>query len=633
LLSRGGWSGEHRLVFDSLAASRAGVKAVFASVVVLSLATVSAQTAVKLPAITVYSEQVANQSPAGAFAMPVSALRFEPRADIQPRNLAEGQADVTLRGGIFENTGFQVGAVTIADPQTGHYLAELPIAPALLSAPTVRTATALALGAANATVGAIHHGWRPIQTAGAASVGFGEDELSRGEFYQGAVTGTRAHGQRFGIDVAIAQSKSNGAIAYGEHEFDRANVRLQHRDARSQTDLFAGYQAKRFGWPNLYTPFNSNETENLQTTLFVLNHHVEPRAGDFVEVGAFHRRNKDDYAFNRFAPVGAVHPFQHTTWVSGAAAGGRRDFGAFALNIRAEVSADKLQSTSLTSGRYRTRTLTKMAFVPEKTWTGPNGSRTIAKAGVAHEDTNRDNGSVSPVVEIAREYQHSGFRRISLSYTKTSQVPTYTALNSSATAGLFRGNANLGREKAHAFELGAAGLVGAWSTEAAVFWRRDDGLVDWTFRQGVTARTANAVDVDVGGFEIVARRTWSAVDIVLGYTGLTKDPDYRGAVVDASFYALNYARHRLTAAATVRLGQGWELRLDNVVRFQAANTLRVAGGDDALLTAIGVAYRPESFRAVEFSIQVDNLWDSDFQDVPAVPAAPRQWSAGVSYVW
>jgi hypothetical protein len=46
-----------------------------------------------------------------------------------------------------------------------------------------------------------------------------------------------------------------------------------------------------------------------------------------------------------------------------------------------------------------------------------------------------------------------------------------------------------------------------------------------------------------------------------------------------------------------------------------------------------VAYRPESFRRLEISLQVDNAWDEDFQEVPAVPASPRQFSAGVSYAW
>ena len=64
-----------------------------------------------LDELLVYSPRVANQSPTATFAMPISGLRFEPRVDLQSRNFAEGQADVTIRGGIFENTGFSVGGV------------------------------------------------------------------------------------------------------------------------------------------------------------------------------------------------------------------------------------------------------------------------------------------------------------------------------------------------------------------------------------------------------------------------------------------------------------------------------------------------------------------------------------------
>jgi outer membrane cobalamin receptor len=271
--------------------------------------------------------------------------------------------------------------------------------------------------------------------------------------------------------------------------------------------------------------------------------------------------------------------------------------------------------------------------IPEKTWSTGDGTRTLVRVGVAHDDSNRDGGTLSPVFEFAREFPSTDFRRVAFSYTKASQVPTYTALNSSAAAGLFRGNPDLGREKTHNVELGVAGTIAGWNTTGAIFWRREDSLVDWTFRQGVTARTANAVDMDVTGIELVARRVWTRCDLVMGYTGLTKTADYLGAPVDASFYALNYARHRLTAAATVRLGSGFEIRMDNVVRFQAANSLRTVGGDNAVLTTAGVSYRPMAWRGVEFSLHVDNLWDTDFQEVPAVPAAPRQWSAGVAYVW
>ncbi len=609
------------------------VKTLVVSLIVLLPVAVRAQSAVNLPEVTVYSPRVANQSPAGTFAMPVSALRYEPRVDIQARNLAEGQADVTLRGGIFENTAFQIGAVTVIDPQTGHYLAELPIAPAMLSAPEVRTGADLTLGAANATSGSIAYGWRPIRMAGAASIGAGEFRLKRADLYQGFASAPGGNATRFGADVAVAHSESDGAVPYGEHEFDRVNARLQLSGAAGQTDVFAGYQAKRFGWPNLYTPFNSNETENLQTLLLAANHRADFGHGEFFEAGVYHRRNKDDYAFNRFAPVGAVHPFQHTTWVSGGALSGRREVGTFAVNFRGEVLADELKSTSLTAGRYHTRTISKVAVAPEKSWTAADGSRTIVKAGASYDDTNRDGGTLSPVAEIAREFGSASLRRIYVSYAKTSQMPSYTALNSSATAGLFRGSANLGRQTSHNIELGASGSLAGWSTQGALFWRRDDALVDWTFRRGVTARTANAVDIDVAGIELFARRSWSACDFVLGYTGLTKDADYRGAVVDASFYALNYARHRVTAALTLRLGHGFELRVDNVARLQADNLLRVTGGDDAITTAASLAYRPSAWRGVELTAGVDNAWDSDYQEVPAVPAARRQFSFGASYTW
>ena len=53
----------------------------------------------------------------------VRANLVEPRVDLQSRNMAEAQGDVSIRGGIFENTGFRVGSATLIDPQTGHYFA------------------------------------------------------------------------------------------------------------------------------------------------------------------------------------------------------------------------------------------------------------------------------------------------------------------------------------------------------------------------------------------------------------------------------------------------------------------------------------------------------------------------------
>jgi hypothetical protein len=121
--------------------------------------------------------------------------------------------------------------------------------------------------------------------------------------------------------------------------------------------------------------------------------------------------------------------------------------------------------------------------------------------------------------------------------------------------------------------------------------------------------------------------------VVLGYAALGKSANYLGAPVTASFYALNYARQRLTAALVLTLTGTLELRLDNAARIQEADALRTQGGNDALTSSLGLGWRPRAIRKLEVYAQVDNLWNSAFQAVPGVPASRRQLSFGATYGW
>ncbi len=593
------------------------------------LGTLAAQETYVLPKVSVYSEQVANQTPVSTFAMPVSGLQFEPRVDVQARNLAEAQADVAIRGGVFENTGFKFGAFSVYDPQTGHYLAELPIAPAMLTSPRVLTGADNATGGFNAAVGTVAYGWRPITQRGELSVALGDYDTNRQSFYQGVVLPSALEGQTVAADIDVSRSESDGSVPFGDHNFKRASGRVQLRDGQSQTDFFAGWQKKFFGWPNLYTPFGFNETESLETELYAFNHRAWSSPGNYWQVGAYYRRNYDDYEFNRAVP-GAFNPFQHTTHVRSVALDGRSESGPWALAYSGQFMSDSIQSTSLTFGRFNRRDYLKLALIPQYTADTANGRLTL-RAGVTYDDTNRDASAVSPVIEVSLQ-RSAGFR-LYAQYAESTQVPTYTAINSNPAAGLFRGNPNLGRETSRNLETGVDFQQGAWTIQAAIFHRWDDKLVDWTFRQGVTARTANPVDIGTDGFELVAVMKSPRCDLILGYTFLNKNADYGLATIDASFYALNFAKHRLTAAVIVRPCAGLELRVDNEYRIQEKNPLRVIGGNEALLSAIGLYFLPSGFRGLELSARMDNVWDSDFQDVPTVPAARRQFSVGAAYHW
>jgi hypothetical protein len=174
-------------------------------------------------------------------------------------------------------------------------------------------------------------------------------------------------------------------------------------------------------------------------------------------------------------------------------------------------------------------------------------------------------------------------------------------------------------------------VLAGWTAQLAVFQRWDDALVDWTYRRGVTARTANPVDLSTTGAECVLRRSVDRWDFVLGLTTYARRSDYGSAAVDASFYALNFPRFRATGAIVARLGRGWEVRVDNEVRRQSDSLLRRASSRDAFLTAASVAYSPATWNGVTVSLQAENLWNDDFEEVPAVPAGRRQVVLGVTY--
>jgi hypothetical protein len=632
-----------RLVYIC-AALAAGVQGLSASVLVLD-------------EMRVAGGRVANETPAAIVAMPVSQLRFEPRADVQGRNTAEGQADIAIRGGTFENTSFRIGGITVFDPQTGHYLAELPISPDMLLAPRILTGVEHAAGSLNALAGGVAYDWAPISTRGRAEASFGPRSFNGQTLYQG-VSRPLSGGSRIGFDFELSRSESKGprledldvtlgpppigAIRgpgdVGEHVFDRISLRMRHDGDATATQAFYGYQHKHFSWPNLYTPFGWPESENIMTNLLMLQHRVELSPDARIQFDAYYRRNRDDYEADTRLP-GRFRPYQHLTEVTGGAFSGEFATGSLDWQVGGTALADSIESTELeptspgSQGRFASRSLWQVHVLPSHTIRHDAGASTRFAAGAVYDGSSRESDHVAPIAEI--RHVRTGWEAY-VSYAGGSQVAGYTALNSNPAAGLFRGNPNLGRATTGTWEAGGALMGDGWRVDGAVFHRRDRGLTDWVLVSAVptAARFAARVDADTTGIELTGRRTFGAVDVVGGYTWLTKSLAYPGfgGPVFGSFYSGNFPEHRATLAIVARPFAGFEVRIDNEYRVQEPNLLRV-GSREAVFTSLGLSYRPPVHPAVEFFGVVDNFWDDRLQRVPAVPATPLTWSAGIGYRW
>jgi len=599
---------------------------------------VSARDFVELPEFTVTDWVVANPEPAGTYSTPVSALRYEWQADLQSRNLAEAQGDLAIRGGVFHNSGFRIGNVSILDPQTGHYAAELPVSPQMLDDMKILTGFENALYGMNTSVGTVERQWSRIRERDSLFIGGGTDDLKRVEWYGGWEKNPDRTG--WAADAGFAYSEGDGTRPDGDHEFARYTGRIQYRGERSQTDFFAGYQSKFFQWPNMYVlqPLHDLvgsrgiESENLQTQLWMLSHRQEMDNGRWN--GAFfYRRNRDDYEFDIDRP-GLFNAFQHTTEVTGGSLEGAVTLRE-QLGVRGSVQfmKDSIDSTSLTFGEFDNRNILHATVTPEWRWRTPNGDQWRLAAGGTLDWSNRHSDALSPLLELAWSRRNSpeSLLRTYFSFSESTQVPSYTALASNPDGGLFRGNPDLGRERSRNFEIGFSGKWGNTSLRSAVFHRRDKDLVDWIFEEtegSFSSRFAENVDLDTTGVELVLEYVRRSLETRLGYTYLVKDEDFERDNVVGSFYALNFPTHRTTLGLVWRPLPNLQVRLDQEWRLQEENPLR-NGRDSAILGQLGVVWKPLEHWPVDVSVHLENMWDVEFEQIPGVPGNRRQLFVGL----
>ena len=595
----------------------------------------------ELPALTVKGQKTANLRPVTTYESPISNLDFDPRVDMQSRNMAEAQGDPSIRGGIFENTGIQVGAATLLDPQTGHYSTELPIAPEMLSEPIIYTGAGNALRGFNSSVGTVGYSWSKMTQGGSATIGGGDHDLNFQRLHN-AWTGPYAESDEWtwGAEFETSRSESDGTIPYGDHDFARTTGRIQLLGPDSQTDLFAGYQDKFFGWPGMYTAnSNNHETEDLVTRLFSLNHAQNYGDDNNFEMSAFFRRNTDHFELNSYL---ADHITEVSTFaLTGRHAASRRVFLNYSLQLTADemVETDAIWSGTSIGGLDQatfgtTRQYYKLTLLPEYRHDLNDEESLFFKAGASLDDTNRDQSKVSPIAEInwLRNDERGNFEKVHFSYSEATQVLGYGAIGGSTT-GLFASNRNLGRGVSKNLETGFSLKRLNWTLDGTIFKRSDNDLVDWTFdSSSPNIRSANHVDIDTSGFELLVTRLWDDYQAIASYAYLHKEEDYKDATVDASFYALNFPEHRLTLGFIYNPNELFQVRVDQEWREQRLNMLRT-GPNQSTYSHLAASYYPAQIDDVEVFVAFDKPWDEDFQDIPGTPGRGDQFSLGATYSW
>ena len=599
------------------------------------------ESALPLVTLDVYEVGIytpANPVPAGTYAAPITLLRYDPQVDLQVRGFPEAQSDITIRGSVFEHSGVQLGALPLFDPQTGHYTAEIPVDPWMLQSPEVVTGSGNGWRGFNSNAGTLHWRWREISPGARLEAGVGDHGLNFQRVVAGDQWSLRGGDDpvRLGVQAGFSRSEGRGTRPHMEHDFQRYSGRVQLLGRGGQTDLYGAYQAKFYGMPGGYTGNPAFlEADRYRVNLYGINHFQRYGAEEsYWEAGVSWRRLVNDYELDRSRGLGFFRPYEHESEVWALGWQGMHHAGPWRTFHRATFVADEIESTELTHADFSSRSYGKVAVLP--TYEIVDGDVRVWSlgAGLAYADTNRDRGTLSPLATLSlRERVPGGFNRYFVDYAESAQVPGYTAKSSNPAPGAFAGNPDLERERTRSLETGVEVNRASILWRGVIFWRQDRDLADWTFHsEAASLRQANPVDLDNYGVETALTFLWGAHRFSLGYMGITKSADYGEALVDGSYYAMNYARHRATLAWVYTILEGLEFRADAELRRQSRN-IRRTSGRNAFLLSLGTAWEPRFWEGGSFHITVDNVTNSNFQDFPGTPPPRRQVSFSAAYQW
>jgi iron complex outermembrane receptor protein len=243
-------------------------------------------------------------------------LRYLEGIDLRARGNNNVQADISLRGGTFDQTVILLNGVNITDPQTGHYSLDIPLNLHHVKRIEVLQGPGAWSSGAAAYCGAINI-ITEVQDSSGAAIGLAQG-AHRYQSYDLA-----GHLAAKGFRATASAHKSQSAGFTENTDFDLENLYLQLRYASRHSGTWHGqfgYQHKSYGANSFYTASYPNQFDHTETFLSSLRYHLEKKHWSGA-LTLYHRQHYDRFElFRHNAPAWYTGHNYHRTDLAGALA-------------------------------------------------------------------------------------------------------------------------------------------------------------------------------------------------------------------------------------------------------------------------------------------------------------------------
>lgn len=552
-----------------------------------------------------------------------SALRLAPSVDLRERGGKGAQADISIRGGSFDQTMILLNGIDFTDARTGHQSHALPVDLDCISSVDLLDGlpgVGAYAGAVNIRTAPLRPTYLRFEGAGGA-YGYAYTNLSGAVTQdrltvQGAASYRRSDGYRYNTDFTTYNA------------FVRATYEAQHAGL---FDFQAGYQHRAFGSNGFYAAYNPNQWEQTSTALASLRWFKT--LGRFtVGSSASYRKNFDRYDWTRGTAMNrhATDNVGARLWVDMKWAAGTTTLGGdYAFNhIYSTNLGEKLTVPHGDYTHAKARHTGNIFVRHAVQWTRFDASASVGASVTPYGTT--------ALWNLAAGYTPAEGLHLGAGIGQSSRLPTFTDLYYTSPAQI--NNLDLTPERAVTYRLSGDYIKHRFSFSAQLYYRTGRDVIDWVLREDMGGKwhSEQSSRLNTFGAEISGGYTSSEGFLrraALSYGYITSD---RNADVIAKG-AMDFMKHKAAVAVEVRLLRRVSLAVTgSVYDRNGSYTDYPVSGDSS--QSVVRDYAPYFLLDGRLSwekgwcrlyVEATNITDTAYCDLGGIPA-PRAWvTAGV----
>lgn len=559
--------------------------------------------------------------------------------DIRQRGTNTTQADISVRGGSFDQVLVLLNGVNITDPQTGHFNLDIPLNLSDVSRVEILQGSSARVLGPNAFSGAINivtennerHALNAELTGGSYNA-FGQ-----------SVSGSLGN-DKFHTFASLSHKSSDGYLYNTDFDLSSAFFQsvLKTKNA-GKFDLQLAGQLKDFGENGFYSIKYPDQREANKTLFSALDWSLNKGNFSFNAQTCW-RRHHDRYEFIHSSPAGYKY---HLTDVTGGKLSGSYNSVIGKTTLGLNLRNEHIFSTAL--GIPMSSSDSMAAPFEKNVYFKKAYNRTIYSGMIDHSVSfGKWFLSAGIATSYSNDFKSTTYGGFDVAYSINDDIKIYTSANSASRLPTFtdlffsnaaqQGNPLLKPEQSKTIELGTKINHSGWDLTAGIFYRKGENVIDWVKMDSTSKYVSmNLSSINALGGDLTFKYHFTNLfvkRIAFTYSYLTLD---KTAVGFDSKYALDYLKHKITLAVDhsvyKKLSASWKLGYFDRSGSYDAQTSQIKGAP-----AITTFYKPYTnldcrllWNDKHFDVfgDVNNILDTKYADYGGLTQPGVNFNAGI----